>query len=234
MRYKLNTEVEKFSKMANEWWDLDGPCKALHRLNPTRTSFITNKVDLNSLECLDIGCGGGILSESLAREGAKVIGIDASAELIEVAKLHAKNQNLDINYQSCFLEDYIQKENKKFDIITCMELLEHLDKPQEFLKYCASILKPGGKLFLSTLNRTPKAFITAIIGAEYVMRLLPRGTHEYNKFIKPSELHSWLRMASLNLEEVQGVFYNPITHNTSFSDDLDVNYMVYAQNGNII
>lgn len=219
-------EIEQFSNLADRWWDPMGPCKPLHQLNPTRFQYITLHHDLKDAMVLDIGCGGGILSESLAKAGAKVSAIDASEQLIEVA--HAHQETLGIHYETTTAEEFAKTHAGEFDVITCMELLEHVPDPQSLLKACQTLLKPGGKLFVSTLNRTPKAYVYAIMAAEYILRLLPKKTHDYNQFIRPSELHQWLTRAGLVLEDLTGLQYNPLTAKAYLHDDLNVNYLGYA------
>lgn len=231
MHYANNvdvSEVEKFSTMASKWWDKDGPCAPLHILNPCRLQFIQQYCNLNGKNVLDVGCGGGILSYSMATCHAQVIGIDASKELIEVAKNKAQQQNVNITYHDMTIEDFAQNTNIKFDVITCMELMEHVPEPQTLLTNCAELLKPQGQLFISTINRTPKAYALAIVAAEYVLKILPQNTHEYKKFIRPAELDEMLRTANLQLINMSGIKYNPFSKHACLDKSVDVNYLAYA------
>lgn len=224
----LQDEVEKFSKLSGSWWDPKGPCKPLHDLNPARLQFVQNHCQLLGARVLDVGCGGGILSEALARSKANVTGIDAASMMIEVAMHHATSQSLEIDYHVSTAEDWATTHAQQYDVITCMELLEHVPSPQSVLDACASMLKPNGKLFLSTLNRTVASFLKAIIGAEYICGLLPKGTHHYQEFIKPSELDAGLRSAGLSWLDLKGLDYNPWLHRAKIVDNVDVNYLVAA------
>jgi len=224
-------EVNKFDEIAEKWWDLEGEFKPLHQINPLRVGFIHDRTDLKGAKVLDIGCGGGILSESLSNLGAEVIGIDASEKTIGVARARSNKVGNNITFLQMTLEDYINSENtQKFDVITCLELLEHVPEPSQLVKGCKSLLKKDGKIFFSTINRNPKSYLFAILGAEYILNLLPRGTHEFGKFIKPSELSRWLRDSGLNQEEIIGLSYNPLTNHYWLGEDIQVNYMVYASN----
>ena len=220
-------EIEKFEQHADSWWDLEGPLKTLHDINPTRLDFISNQVAIADKLVLDVGCGGGVLSEGLARLGAEVIGLDASKQAISVAKKHARSSNLKIKYVCEPLEAY---EGGPFDVVTCLEMLEHVTDPKEVILHCKRLSKPGGLVFLSTINRTPKAYLTAIIGAEYVLGLLPRQTHDYNKFIKPSELANMLRSEGLEPLSIVGMDYHPFTRKATISKSLSVNYMLVCEN----
>lgn len=223
------TEVLKFEKMANNWWNPTGECRPLHDLNPARLQFISDRCRLISKKILDVGCGGGLLSESMSKRGGLVTGIDATLALINVAKLHAAKSDLKgLLYEHCTAEDYAEQHAGEFDVITCMELLEHVPDPASLISACAKLAKPNAHLFFSTLNRTPKAYFLAILGAEYVLRLLPRGTHEYQKFIRPSELGTALRKSGLTLKELSGLHYNPITRVVRLNQDVSVNYLAYA------
>lgn len=219
-----SSEIEQFDNLANHWWDVDGKLKTLHDINPLRVQYIQQHCQLRENTVLDIGCGGGILSESLAKAGAKVTAIDLSEPAIEVAKQHAKQQKLSIDYRVQSAED-MAEQAPQFDVITCLELLEHVPDPGSVIKAASQCLKPGGQLVLSTINRTIKAYLMAIVGAEYVLNLIPRGTHHYQQLIRPSELTNWCRQANLSLKHLQGMSYNPITRQASNSDDVGVNYL---------
>lgn len=220
------SEIEKFNAIANTWWDSDGPCKTLHDINPVRLEFIQQHTDVKDKQILDIGCGGGILTESLAKAGAHLTGLDQATQVITIAKQHAKQQKLAIDYQVASLEDYATIHPHQFDIVTCMELLEHVPNPAELIKACQQAVKPNGYVFFSTLNRTPKAYLYAILGAEYLLKLLPKHTHDYRQFIKPSELHRNLRAQQLQCLALQGFSYNPITRQAYLCRDIQVNYLV--------
>jgi 2-polyprenyl-6-hydroxyphenyl methylase/3-demethylubiquinone-9 3-methyltransferase len=219
-------EVEKFNLLAHKWWDETSEFKPLHQINPLRLNFIASKVNLSSAKVLDVGCGGGILSESLAKEGAKVTGIDQGENVIKIAKLHMKESNLNIDYKQLNIEDYYKISNEKFDVITCLEMLEHVPDPSSIINKCAALIKPGGTIFFSTINRNPKSFLFAIIGAEYILNLLPKGTHEYSKFITPAELRDWCLMKQLDFKSITGMSYNPFLQTYKLGDDTSVNYIV--------
>jgi len=221
------SEIAKFAALAESWWDRNGECKPLHDLNPLRTAFIAERVVLDGARVLDVGCGGGILSEALAAAGARVTGIDANAALIAVARAHAALSDFaDLSYECAEIEQW-QDDASRFEVIACMELLEHVPDPARLLSACAARLVPGGSLFVSTINRTPKAYVQAVIGAEYVLKLLPRGTHEYLRFIRPSELARWARGARLDAREFRGMKYNPLSGTAALSDDLGVNFLAH-------
>ena len=221
-------ELDKFGALANRWWDPEGPQKALHALNPVRLAYVKQRVKLRDAVVLDVGCGGGLLSEALAKEGAKVTALDLAPELIKVAKLHRLESGVSVDYRLQSVEALAAEQPGSFDAITCMEMLEHVPDPSAIIAACASLLKPGGQLFLSTLNRTPAAFALAIVGAEYVARLLPKGTHQYQDFIKPAELAAWLRAADLQLQDVSGLAYEPWRNGARLISRTDVNYLASA------
>ncbi len=221
-------EVNKFAEIAEKWWDPTGDFKPLHVINPLRANYINKKSPINGLKVLDVGCGGGLLAEALDAKGAKVTAIDVTDANIEVAKLHAKKMQVDINYKLITAEDLAKKESKSYDVVSCLEVIEHVPDPGQLIKACADLLKPGGHMFLSTLNRNPRSFVTAIVGAEYIFNILPKGTHEWSKFIKPSELENFMRDAGIKLIESKGMFYNPIFHSANLNNDLGVNYMMHG------
>ncbi|WP_448121593.1 bifunctional 2-polyprenyl-6-hydroxyphenol methylase/3-demethylubiquinol 3-O-methyltransferase UbiG [Xanthomonas arboricola] len=222
------SELDKFAALANRWWDADGPQKPLHALNPVRLDYVSARLGLAGARVLDVGCGGGLLSESMARLGAQVTAIDLAPELVKVARLHSLESGVQVDYRVQSVEDLATERPGSFDAVTCMEMLEHVPDPTAIIRACASLLKPGGKLFLSTLNRTPAAFALAVVGAEYIARLLPRGTHHYKDFIKPAELAAWLRSAELQLEDVSGMVYEPWRNRARLSSRTEVNYLAYA------
>ena len=221
-------EVNKFAEIAEKWWDPTGDFKPLHVINPLRANYINEKSPIDGLKVLDVGCGGGLLAEALDAKGAKVTAIDVTDANIEVAKLHAKKMQVDINYKLITAEDLAKKESKSYDVVSCLEVIEHVPDPGQLIKACADLLKPGGQMFLSTLNRNPRSFVTAIVGAEYIFNILPKGTHEWSKFIKPSELEKFMRNAGIKLIESKGMFYNPIFHSANLNNDLGVNYMMHG------
>lgn len=221
-------EVAKFDRLASRWWDADGESRPLHDLNPVRFAYIADRVALKGARALDVGCGGGLVSESMARAEAEVIGIDLASAVLDVARLHLLESGLEVDYREISVESLADDMAAQFDVITCLEMLEHVPDPTSVIRACADLLKPGGRLFLSTLNRTPQSFATAIVGAEHVLRLLPRGTHHYAQFIKPSELAGDLRRAGLVLEDIRGIGYNPLTRKAWLSDSVAVNYLACA------
>jgi 2-polyprenyl-6-hydroxyphenyl methylase/3-demethylubiquinone-9 3-methyltransferase len=224
-------ELDKFGALANRWWDPNGPQRPLHELNPARLGYVRDRIDLAGARVLDVGCGAGLLSEALAREGAEVTALDLAPELIDVAKLHLLESGLAVDYRLQSVEDLAAEAPASFDAITCMEMLEHVPDPGAVVAACATLLKPGGRLFLSTLNRTPAAFAVAIVGAEYVARLLPRGTHDYKQFIKPSELAGWLRAAGLRPDDVSGLAYDPVRRKAWVGGPTAINYLACAVKG---
>jgi 2-polyprenyl-6-hydroxyphenyl methylase/3-demethylubiquinone-9 3-methyltransferase len=222
-------ETAKFDRLAARWWDVDGESRPLHDLNPARLGYIAGRIALKGARVLDVGCGGGILSESLARAGADVTGIDLAPRVLEVARLHLHESNLRVDYREIAVEALAAELPAAFDAVMCMELLEHVPDPGSVIAACAALLKPGGRLFLSTLNRTPLAFGAAIVGAEYALNLLPRGTHHYAQFIRPSELASALRASGLELEDLGGLDYNPFTRRARIVRNTQVNYLACAR-----
>jgi len=215
-------ELEKFGALAHRWWDPEGEFRPLHDINPLRLEWIARHAALEGAEVLDVGCGGGILAEAMARRGARVTGIDLSDKALRVAELHLQESKLDVHYEKSTVEDYAGE----FDIVTCMELLEHVPDPASMVAASARLVRPGGHVFFSTINRNPKAYLFAVVGAEYMLGLLPKGTHDYQRFIKPSELTRWTRGAALRTEELIGMTYNPLTRRYRLGADCDVNYLV--------
>ena len=221
-------EVNKFEELARKWWDTTSEFKPLHDINPLRVGYISERINLEGKRVLDVGCGGGILSESLARAGAKVKGIDPGEAPLQVAKLHQHESGLDINYQLCTIEELAVTSPEPFDVITCLEILEHIPDPGSVISTCKSLLKDDGHLFLSTINRNPKSYLFAILGAEYILNMLPKGTHDYDKLITPAELAGHCREAGLAVIDLTGMTYNPLTKVYKLSNDVDVNYLAYA------
>jgi 2-polyprenyl-6-hydroxyphenyl methylase/3-demethylubiquinone-9 3-methyltransferase len=220
-------ELAKFSELAHHWWDPESEFRPLHQINPLRLDWIAKQALLAGQQVLDVGCGGGILAEAMARQGAEVLGIDLATKSLKVAQLHALESGLsNISYREVAVEALAAERPASFDVVTCMEMLEHVPDPASVVKACAELVKPGGWVFFSTLNRNPKSFLFAIVGAEYVLKLLPRGTHEFAKFIKPSELASYCRAAGLDLQGTRGMEYNPLTKRYWLSGDTSVNYMI--------
>lgn len=222
-------EVAKFEALASRWWDKNSEFKPLHDLNPIRANYIDERTPVAEKKILDVGCGGGILSESLALRGADVSGIDMGEAPLKVARLHALESGVNINYRRIPVEELAQQEAGQYDIVTCMEMLEHVPDPSSIIRACAALVKPGGQLYFSTINRNPKAYAFAILGAEYLLKMLPKGTHEYKKFIRPSELSHWLREANLDLHDISGMTYNPFSKQYKInSNDVSVNYLMHA------
>ena len=229
-----DAEIAKFEQIANQWWDLTGDFKPLHQVNPLRVQFICQHIaeqqsELFGKQIIDVGCGGGILSESLAKLGANVTGIDMGTEPLNVAKLHALESGLTINYEKITAEEKAQQFHQRFDMVTCMEMLEHVPDPASIINACADLVKPGGLVFFSTLNKTIKSYLLAILAAEKVFKLVPDGTHDHDKFIKPSQLISWAEASGLNCIDATGIHYNPLTENHKLSPGLDVNYILCCQ-----
>ncbi len=223
-------EIRKFEELASRWWDRNSEFKPLHDINPLRANWIDSLAPVAEQAVLDVGCGGGILCEALAQRGASVTGIDMGDAPLAVANLHKLESGVSVNYQKSTAEHFAEDHAATFDIVTCLEMLEHVPDPSSVVKACAQMTKPGGTVFFSTINRNPKAFMLAIIGAEYVLRLLPRGTHEYAKFIRPSELATWVREAGLEIDQMCGLLFNPLTKTYKLSDrDMNVNYMLCAR-----
>jgi 2-polyprenyl-6-hydroxyphenyl methylase / 3-demethylubiquinone-9 3-methyltransferase len=220
-------ELAKFSALAQSWWDPKGPSKPLHDLNPLRLQYVSRAAALSGARVLDVGCGGGILSESMARAGAQVLGIDLSRAVLDVAELHALDAKVAAEYRLVPVEELARERPGAFDLVTCMEMLEHVPDPSASIQALAALVKPGGDVIVSTLNRNPLAFAVAIVGAEYIARVLPRGTHEYLKFIRPSELARWGRAAGLELHDLTGISYNPLTRSFRLSTNTDVNYLAH-------
>ncbi len=220
-------EIAKFEELSNRWWDRQGEFKPLHEINPLRLHFIDERVQLNGKRVLDVGCGGGILSESMAKLGADVTAIDMGKAPLSVARLHAMESDVEIDYQQITVEQLAEQQPHSYDCVTCMEMLEHVPDPSSVIKACKKLVKPGGPVFFSTINRNPKAYMFAIIGAEYLLKMLPKGTHDYTKFIKPSELDEWAREADLSLKNITGLTFNPLTQHYKLGKDVDVNYMTH-------
>lgn len=222
-------EIGKFEELAHRWWDKDGEFQPLHEINPLRLHFIEMHAGpLEGKKVLDVGCGGGILSEAMAARGAEVTGIDMGEAPLQVAKLHGLESGVKVDYRQITAEALAEEQPAGFDIVTCMEMLEHVPHPESVVNACARLVKPDGNVFFSTLNRTPKSFLLAIVGAEYLLRMLPRGTHEYRRFIRPSELDEAIRAAGLETVHISGMSYNPLSREYQLSNDVSVNYLVHA------
>ncbi len=222
-------EIEKFDSMADQWWDLKGPLKTLHDINALRITYIAERVNLKNARILDIGCGGGILSEGISKLGGDVVGIDLAQSSINVAIEHAKSNGLNIEYDCIDANDYTAINTNTFDVVTCLELLEHVDSPASVIKSCAQAVKPGGSVFFSTINRNLKSFVMAILGAEHILKMIPKGTHEYEKLIRPSELTSWCREANLHPLNLTGLHFNPLTQSYWLGGNVHVNYLAHTQ-----
>jgi 2-polyprenyl-6-hydroxyphenyl methylase/3-demethylubiquinone-9 3-methyltransferase len=221
-------ELQKFAELAYKWWDKNSEFKPLHEINPLRLAYIDGLASLKGKRVLDVGCGGGILSESMYFKGADVTGIDLGEKALNVAKLHQLESGAKVDYQLVSVEQLATAQPASFDVVTCMEMLEHVPDPSAIVRACAKLVKPGGAVFFSTLNRNPKSYLFAVIGAEYVLNLLPKGTHDYEKFIKPSELSSWVRDAGLDVAGLRGMSYQPITQQYRLGDDVSVNYLMHT------
>ena len=219
-------ELQKFSALAHRWWDPTSEFRPLHEINPLRLEWINARVPLAGKTVLDVGCGGGILAESIAKKGTKVTGIDLSEKALKVADLHSLESGVAVRYELIAAEELASREAGHYDVVTCMEMLEHVPDPAAIVQACATLVKPGGHVFFSTLNRNPKSYLFAIIGAEYILRLLPRGTHDYMKFITPAELSQYIRLAGLEVDALKGMTYNPLTKIYSLNQNTDVNYLV--------
>lgn len=221
-------ELNKFSELAHKWWDKTSEFKPLHEINPLRLNYINDAVSLKGKRVLDVGCGGGILSESMVEIGAKVVGIDLGEKALSVAQLHSLESGIEVDYRLIAAEALAETEAATYDVVTCLEMLEHVPDPASIVSACAKLVKPGGHVFFSTINRNPKAYVFAVLGAEYILKMLPKGTHDYAKFIKPSELAGWGRQFDLSLEDQVGMSYNPITQHYWLNDDVSVNYLVHT------
>ncbi|MGY0219341.1 bifunctional 2-polyprenyl-6-hydroxyphenol methylase/3-demethylubiquinol 3-O-methyltransferase UbiG [Endozoicomonadaceae bacterium StTr2] len=221
-------EVAKFEALASRWWDPNSEFKPLHAINPLRLNYIDERAGLAGKKVLDVGCGGGILSESMARRGAEVTGIDMGEAPLNVARLHSLESGVEVNYRRITAEQLAEEEPGSYDVVTCLEMLEHVPDPESIIRSLFTLVKPGGQVFMSTINRNPKAWLLAIAGAEYILKMLPKGTHDYDKFIRPSELSRWIRGTGMQLHDLTGMTYNPITGQYKLGRDTDVNYLAYA------
>ncbi|NGP54603.1 bifunctional 2-polyprenyl-6-hydroxyphenol methylase/3-demethylubiquinol 3-O-methyltransferase UbiG [Thioalkalivibrio sp. XN8] len=222
-------EIARFEALADRWWDPEGDFKPLHDINPARLEYIDERVALAGKRVLDIGCGGGILAESMARKGATVTAIDMAEAPLAVARIHGRESGLELEYLKCTAEEHATARPAAYDVVTCLEMIEHVPDPSLVVAACHALVRPGGQVFFSTINRNPKAWVMAIFGAEYVLRLLPRGTHEYGKLVRPSELADWMRAAGLELNEFTGMHYNPFTRSCTLGGNVDVNYLAHGR-----
>ncbi len=221
-------EINKFEQLASRWWDPNSEFKPLHDINPLRLDFIDERIGLHGKSVIDVGCGGGLLSEAMAQRGATVTGIDMGEAPLAVARLHQQESGVEVNYERATAEQHAALNPQRYDVVTCLELLEHVPDPASTVRACRDLVRPGGAVFFSTINRNPKAWLLAIVGAEYVLNLLPKGTHDYTKLIQPAELESWCRTAGLNVKELTGMHYNPLTKAYRLGPGLDVNYLAYC------
>lgn len=222
-------EIAKFEALASRWWDKNSEFKPLHDINPLRSNYIDERSPVAGKKVLDVGCGGGILSEGLAQRGADVTGIDMGEAPLQVARLHSLESGVSVTYRQITAEELAEQEAGQYDIVTCLEMLEHVPDPASVIRACATLCKPGGHVYFSTINRNPKSYAMAVVGAEYILKMLPKGTHEYSKFIRPSELSSWVRAAGLQLQDMTGMLYNPLTKSYKLKKgDVDVNYLVHT------
>ncbi len=221
-------EIAKFATLANHWWDESGELKTLHQINPLRVEYIKQKTSIAGLKIIDIGCGGGILTESLSKAGAIVTGLDMNKPLVNVAKLHQLESATNVEYLHTSAEAHANERPNHYDVVTCLEMLEHVPNPEAIIEAASKLIKPGGQLFFSTINRHPKAYLFAILGAEYLLKIIPKHTHDYAKFIRPSELDAWLKNNSITAKELKGLAYNPFTATVKLTDDVSVNYLLYA------
>ena len=224
-------EIQKFQSLANDWWDIQGPLHTLHEINPVRLEYLQRSVagGVRGKRILDVGCGAGILSEAMARQGAEVLGIDLAEDAIAAGRHHAQEQSVTLQYRVIAVEELAAAEPASYDVVTCMEMLEHVPDPASVVSACGKLVKPGGDVFLSTLNRNPKSYLYAIVGAEYILGLLPRGTHDYEKFLRPSELLDMVRAAGLRMQDLRGLHYDPWHHNACLTDDVSVNYLCHCR-----
>lgn len=222
-------ELEKFESIAENWWDKTSEFKPLHDINPLRLNYIDERAPLSGKKVIDVGCGGGILSESMAQRGAEVTGIDMGEAPLAVARIHAEKSGVTVNYHHSTAEQMAEENPAQYDVVTCLEMLEHVPDPSSVIEACSKLVKPGGHVFFSTINRNPKSFLFAIVGAEYILNMLPRGTHEFNKLIRPSELSAWARAADLNVKGLVGMTYNPLLKTYKLGNNVDVNYLIHTQ-----
>ncbi len=223
-----HAEVSKFEALASRWWDPHSEFKPLHEINPLRLNYIDQRAQITGKKVLDVGCGGGILAESMAHRGAVVTGIDAGQAPLTVAKLHALESGIQVEYRNITAEEMAAEAPASYDVVTCMEMLEHVPDPASVIAACARLVKPGGHIFFSTINRTPKGYLFAIIGAEYLLNMLPKGTHDYRKFIRPHEMDSWMRAAGLEMQNLSGMSYNPLSRRYTLGQDIEVNYLIHT------